>query len=252
MKLNKATTLAICLLLIVAGLVWLVQQYDAMPIATGAVTSSEATGGAAQFAGKHDIKGSPYFAQPDIYNLQPNDHLLILQKFATTQQITPYTCGPAAANMVVTHFKGKTIDDELAVAKIMGTSKTVGTNTKGMSAYFEKLSWEVHSSAKDKTPDNYEDFLKFVRSNLKNNTPIIVENIDWGGHWRVIIGYDSMGTTHTGDDVLLMADPFDTSDHLQDGYNVVPAERFFYMWFDHQLFPKGEQKRQWLTARPRD
>ncbi len=252
MKLSKTTTLICCLLAIIAGLAWLVQQYDAMPISAGDITGSEATGGAAQFVGKHDIKGSPYFAQPDIYNLQPNENLLILTKFATTQQITPYTCGPAAANMVVAHFKGKVIDDELAVAKIMGTSKSVGTNTKGMCAYFTKLGWEVHSSVKDKTPDNYEDFLAFVRSNLKNNTPIIVENIDWGGHWRVIIGYDSMGTAHTGDDVLLMADPFDTSDHLQEGYNVVPAERFFYMWFDHQLFPKGEQSRQWLTARPRD
>jgi hypothetical protein len=32
----------------------------------------------------------------------------------------------------------------------------------------------------------------------------------------------------------------------------VPAERFFYMWFDHQLFPQSEQKRQWLTAKPKD
>ena len=74
----------------------------------------------------------------------------------------------------------------------------------------------------------------------KDNTPIIVENVDWGGHWRVIMGYDSMGTKHTGDDVLFMADPFDTSDHLQDGYNILSAERFFYMWFDSQLFSKKD------------
>mgnify|MGYP000774844833 FL=1 len=153
--------------------------------------------------------------------------------------------------MVVKYYKGKTLDDELAVAKIMGSSKTVGTNTKGMVNYFEKIGWEVHSSAKDKTPDNYKDFLKFVESNLKHNTPIIVENVDWGGHWRVIIGYDSMGTAHKSDDVLIMADPYDTTDHLQDGYSIVPAERFFYMWFDHQLFPQSEQKRQWLTAKPK-
>ena len=60
-----------------------------------------------------------------------------------------------------------------------------------------------------------------------------------------------MGTAHQSDDVLIMADPYDTTDHLQDGYSIVPAERFFYMWFDHQLFPQSEQKRQWLTAKPK-
>lgn len=30
--------------------------------------------------------------------------------------------------------------------------------------------------------------------NLKDNTPILVENVEWGGHWRAIIGYDTMGT----------------------------------------------------------
>ena len=65
------------------------------------------------------------------------------------------------------------------------------------------------------------------------------------------MGYDSMGTAHTGDDVLFMADPFDTSDHLQDGYNILSAERFFYMWFDHQLFKKADQNKQWLIAKPK-
>ena len=75
--------------------------------------------------------------------------------------------------------------------------------------------------------------------------------MDWGGHWRVIIGYDTMGTEHKSDDVLIVADPFDTTDHLQDGYGIVPAERFFYMWFDHQLYSRSEQQRQWLTAKPK-
>ena len=192
MKTKRILLAVVCLLVILGGLNYLLQQ-SPMPIGTPGSTPAA---GAAQFVGKHDIKDSPYFKHPDFYNMQSDEHLTILPKFATTQQITHYTCGPAAANMVVKYYKGKTLDDELAVAKIMGSSKTVGTNTKGMVNYFEKIGWEVHSSAKDKTPDSYKDFLKFVESNLKNNTPIIVENVDWGGHWRVIIGYDSMGT-HT-------------------------------------------------------
>lgn len=248
MNTKKALLAACCCLVILGGTNYLLREFNS-PIAN-AMTKQDVSG-AAQFVGKHDIKESPYFKHPDFYNMQSNEHLTLLPKFATTQQVTYYTCGPAAANMVVKYYNGDIIDNELAVGKIMSTSSTVGTNTKGMVKYFEKLGWEVHSSVKDKTPDNYVDFLKFVESNLKNNTPIIVENVDWGGHWRVIIGYDTMGTEHKSDDVLIVADPFDTTDHLQDGYGIVPAERFFYMWFDHQLYSRSEQQRQWLTAKPK-
>ncbi len=213
--------------------------------------ASTNTGGAAQYVAQHDLPNSPYFAHPDIYNMTSNEHLTVLPHYKTLQQSTGYSCGPVAANTVVMHFLGKQLHSEAEICKLMGTSTTNGTNTKGMARYFEKLGWNVSSSATHKTPNNYGDFLKFVKANLQDNTPIMVENIDWGGHWRVIIGYDDMGTPHQGDDVLLMADPYDTSDHLQDGYNVVPAERFFYMWFDSHLFNRNEQTRQWLTAKPK-
>ena len=211
----------------------------------------EPLGGAKQFVGKVDIKNSPYFPQLDIYNMKSNENLIILSKFKTQQQNTGYTCGPVAANMVVQHFNGQPLHKEMEIAKIMGTNKFNGTDLKGMCKYFDAIDWEVKSTFKDGAPKSYEDFLKFVSDNLKDNTPIIVENVDWGGHWRVIIGYDTMGTKHKGDDVLIMADPFDTTDHLQDGYNILGAERFFYMWFDHQLFKEGEQDKLWLTAKPK-
>ena len=168
------------------------------------------------------------------------------------QQTTEYTCGPAAALMVVEHFQGRSEEDELAIGKIMGTKSYTGTNTKGMVKYFKKKGWQVTSSAdKDKTPQNTQEFKAFVVEHLKRNVPIMVENVDWGGHWRVIIGYDTMGTDDiTSSDVLIMADPYDTADHLQDGYVVVPAEKFFYMWFDSHLFAAGDRKQQWLAAEP--
>lgn len=134
MKTKRILLAIVCLLVILGGLNYLLQQ---SPIPIGTPGSTPAAG-AAQFVGKHDIKDSPYFKHPDFYNMQSDEHLTILPKFATTQQITHYTCGPAAANMVVTYYKGKTLDEELAVAKIMGSSKTAGTNTKGMVNYFEK------------------------------------------------------------------------------------------------------------------
>lgn len=250
MEIRKLAVGALCCFVILAGTNYLLRQFSGSAAASTDAADAGEPGGAAQFAGKHDIKDSPYFAHPDIYNMQSNDHLLVLSHYPTLQQSTGYSCGPVAANTVVKYYLGAPLHSEMEVCKMMSTSTTSGTTAKGMASYFQQIGWQVKSSAKDKTPDNYADFLTFVKSNLQNNTPIMVENIDWGGHWRVIIGYDTMGTQHTGDDVLLMADPFDTSDHLQDGYNIVPAERFFYMWFDAHLFNRSEQLRQWVTATP--
>ena len=250
MEIRKLAIGALCCFVILAGTNYLLRQFSGSANVSADAADAGEPGGAARFAGKHDIKDSPYFAHPDIYNLQSNDHLLVLSHYPTLQQSTGYSCGPAAANTVVKYYLGQPLHSEMEVCKMMSTSTASGTTAKGMASYFQQIGWQVKSSAKDKTPANYADFLAFVKSNLQNNTPIMVENIDWGGHWRVIIGYDTMGTQHTGDDVLLMADPFDTSDHLQDGYNIVPAERFFYMWFDAHLFNRSERLRQWVTATP--
>ena len=144
----------------------------------------------------------------------------------------------------------------MEMAKIMGTHpagvKDPGTNTRGMSRYFEQKGWTVKNSLNDGSPDTYLKFLEFVDRNLKQGIPIIVENVDWGGHWRVIIGHDTLGDKNGMNDVLILADPYDTSDHSQDGYTVVSAERFYYMWFDAHLFREKEKERQWVTAVPPD
>ena len=204
-----------------------------------------------KLVGKIDVADSPYFPKLDFYNMESKGNLIILTHFKTSQQVTGYTCGPACAHMVVEYLNGKPLHTELEMAQTMGTDNKKGTSAKQMVKYFQSIGWKTKSSADTKSPATYEDFLKFVKSNLENNTPIMVENIDWGGHWRVIIGYDSLGTGNAGDDVLIMADPYDTTDHTQDGYGVVPAERFFYMWFDAHLMKSGERDKQWVTATPK-
>ncbi|MGI6263212.1 MAG: papain-like cysteine protease family protein [Succiniclasticum sp.] len=211
-------------------------------------------GGPASVLHQADVKNSPYFKTVDVYNLQSGGSLTVLSHYPVKQQETEYTCGPAAAWTVTKYFLGTAPDDEMAIARIMDTHTAVmkdpGTNTRGMSRYFEQKGWTVHNSLKDGSPKDYPAFKAFVLKNLQARTPIMVENIDWGGHWRVIIGFDTMGDDKDANDVLLVADPYDTTDHAQDGYGIVPAQRFYYMWFDAQLFRKGEQQRQWLTAVP--
>ncbi len=42
---------------------------------------------------------------------------------------------------------------------------------------------------------------------LAEGKPVMVCWNDWGGHWQVIIGYDTMGTETQQDDVFIVADP---------------------------------------------
>ena len=260
---SKAILLAAAVIAVAALNVYTDSAKDGKTESSGALDTitaklvlmmKKSSGGAAALKKQADVKDSPYFKSPDIYNMKSGGSLLVLEKYKTHQQHTEYTCGPAAALTVVEYFLGKSLDTEMEIAKVMETHpagiKDPGTNTRGMTRYFEQKGWTVKNSLKNGSPETYEKFLDFVDDNLKRGIPIMVENVDWGGHWRVIVGHDSMGDKYGENDVLILADPYDTSDHHQDGYNIISAERFYYMWFDAQLFREKEKNRPWLTAVP--
>ena len=95
--------------------------------------------------------------------------------------------------------------------------------------------------------------MSFVRERIAAGTPILVGWNDWGGHWQVIIGYDTMGTEYEGDDVIIVADPFDTTDHNQDGYGVYGAERFIYNFTFYDFFgnaPDHARDKCFVAVRP--
>ncbi len=94
--------------------------------------------------------------------------------------------------------------------------------------------------------DSY--FVQWITGHLEANRPIMVEWGDWDGHWQVIIGYDNNGTSGLGDDILIFADPYDTSDHWQDGYYYYPLERWFYMWQDRNVAPKPFQLQPYVVV----
>ncbi len=193
---------------------------------------------------------SIYFTEPDFYNMTSTDSLIILPKYPTYQQTTEYTCGPAAALTVLQYYKNNNYD-EMQLAAEMKTSDKVGTNTANMAKFFEKIGWNVKSSLTSKPIETYSDFKKFVVRNLQRGVPILVENVEWGGHWRVIIGYDSMNIDSDLDDVLIFVDPYDTSDHKQDGYTIGNGWRFFSMWYDHSLLPKNQRNQPFVVTYPK-
>jgi len=93
--------------------------------------------------------------------------------------------------------------------------------------------------------DSY--FVRWLRGHLEAGRPVLVEWGDWDGHWMVIIGYDTMGTPGIGDDVIIFADPYDTSDHWQDGYYFYPAERWFTLWRDRNVAEKPYQLQPYIV-----
>lgn len=206
--------------------------------------------GAASVPAEINHEDSIYFAAPDFYNMTSSGSLIILPQYPTFQQTTEYTSGPAAALTVLRYYDNNFYDEMKIAAEMKSQAYPIGTSLSNMVKFFEKIGWKVQSSLNSKPLEGSYAFKDFVIENLKNGRPIMVENVEFGGIWRVIIGYDSMGTDSTFDDVLIFADPYDTSDHKQDGYAIGSARHFLAMWFDHSMLPKKERTKPFIVASP--
>ncbi|MFZ4464737.1 MAG: C39 family peptidase [Bacteroidales bacterium] len=149
-----------------------------------------------------------------------------LLKVNSYQQTTEYSCGPAAVLSLLHHY-GRS-GEELRIAEEMGTSTQTGTTPDQMSNWLNnngfQASWHEEGS------------LEMIRENLANNVPTLLEWSDWGGHWVLVVGYDTRNTESISDDVIIFADPYDRHDDAKDGLTWFNAERFYYMWYDAKLF----------------
>jgi len=232
----------------------------------------ELTKGAAKYLTYPRHCNTPYYTHLDFYNMHSTNTLTILSHFKTYQQTQEYTCGPAVALMLLYYYLGNSPYNEMELAEIMRSNQDIngnntespgeaneedeyGTTTDRLVSLFTWFRWNVQSSltyAYDdgKTFQNVEELKKWVLFYLNKGIPILVEWIDLGGHWQIIIGYDTMGTEAIYDDVLILADPYDITDHIQDGYYVFPVQRFYEMWVNAVLFPKEQKKQQWIIATP--
>lgn len=186
--------------------------------------------GADAFGNELDHGDSVYFAINDYYNMESGGSLHILSRFDTYQQTTEYTCGCAAALMVL-HYYGITDYDEMEICELAGTDTEQGTSVEGLASFLEGvgLKLDVHADTACRF-DTIEDCEAYLIDMIDSGCPVMADWVDWGGHWQAIIGVDTCGTESPYDDVLIMADPYDVTDHFQDGYYIVPFGRFFYMW----------------------
>ena len=213
---------------------------DEMKIPHAFDLDPEAGADSAERAGDH--ADSPYFSRLDFYNMTSTETLTILPRFQTQQQSSEWNCGVSAAEMVVNWYGRLGTGNEETLAELRSNCLTAeATSLRQLKDIFDGLGgWDVYSTF-DCADDPHSVFtFDFIRENLAAGRPIIVGWNDWGGHWQVIIGYDTMGTETTQDDVIIVADSYDTTDHNQDGYGVYGAERFLYNFTFYDFFPEEE------------
>ena len=203
-----------------------------------------------------DHPGSPYFVQLDFYNMESTDTLTILTNFKTYQQTSEWSCGIAAVMMVLEYY-GRLDDwneESLSALRTNGLAPGA-TSLESILIVFEAVGgFEVDSTYDYDVETMWEEIdLEMIQEYLAQGIPVIVGWNDWGGHWQVIIGYDTMGTETLSDDVIIVADSYDTTDHNQDGYGVYGAERFYYNWTMYDFFELyyGLDERDLLFAAPR-
>ena len=199
--------------------------------------------GAQEFQGKYDILNTKYYKAIDFYNLKSNGTLIILEKFKTYQQTSNYTCGCSSLIMTAYYIDGKVINESECAIKAK-TSQKIGAFPENLEIALTEYGYDYESKRKgfkeDEVPSYDEiEFSEYIKKSLKNNEPIIILSNDWAGHYTVIIGYDDMGTDILEDDVVIVADPFDTSDHICDGYVIWSFERLYYQMINEYLNIEG-------------
>ncbi|MDD2428506.1 MAG: papain-like cysteine protease family protein [Eubacteriales bacterium] len=189
-----------------------------------------------------DHPGSPYFNSLDVFNMKDTDTLTILENFRTQQQTSEWSCGVSAALMVISWYGRLDAHSEETLARFRSNGlEPAATSLRQAMQIFEGVGGFDLLTTFDAGENVHSIFtLDYIQETLKEGKPIMIGWNDWGGHWQVIIGYDTMGTDTLQDDVIIVADPYDTTDHNQDGYGVYPAERFIYNFTFYGFFPEEE------------
>lgn len=204
------------------------------------INISDEMGGAAAWEGIGDHPDSPWY-MPFSMNDTPDTCIVI--PVPTMQQHSEISCGACAAINNLRYWGED--GDEMTIAAEMGTVPVYGVNVESMAAWFENRGWTVESSTRDG-----DGSLELLREHLAAGIPTMVAWADWGGHWMVVAGYDTMGTETEIDDVIIFSDSYDMTDHTQDGYYRFPASRFYSLWFVPHWSPDPDSVRPWLTAVP--
>ena len=180
--------------------------------------------------------------------MKPTKNRSILTHFKTYQQTSEFT-SPCSLIITIMTYYGMEAPGERNCSLLFGLDPEgdCKKNTYNRTGVFQKSTipkvayqlnttyhLDVISSANFSENDlpfkNESTFGKWVKNNIDEGNIILVMYNDWAGQLAAIIGIDDMGTEETNDDVLILADVYDTTDHLQDGYTIWSLEKFYALW----------------------
>lgn len=215
--------------------------------------------GAAAYENTADHIPSIYYKEFDFLNDNPSKILHLIKGFKTYQQTTDYSEGPSAALMAlnylgITNVTEKDLSDLTDTGypwKLNSHGKTATTAT-AMAQAMRTFNLNVETNAGTETTawnGNTHKFEDWLKESIDKGMMVLTKHIDWENNWHVIIGFDDMGTAETADDVIIIADPYDTTDHRQDGYVIWPIERYYYLWgIEARDEPLNEYKYQYVRV----
>ena len=195
-----------------------------------------------------DLAASTYWPTYDWFHSQGSATRTYLTGFRTIQQASGWSCGVTSLLMAMDWYDLRDGLNEFDLGALRNTKEKYGayrwgsaTDVQMMINVFDSLNdmygenvWSYESTYDfvDESGNLSDEYLStdWIIETLSEGRPILVGWNSFGGHWQVIIGYDTMGTEATADDVLILADPYDSTDHRNDGYNIQSYERLYYDW----------------------
>ena len=193
---------------------------------------------------------SPYYITKDFYNMESSWSLHILSQYTSYQQTEEYSCWCAAVLWALKYYW---IDeyDEMTICSEIWTSVLTWTSPDWIISFINKIWLNIFTHAADdyffSTPEDFEDYI-IVK--LDSWFVTLVDWLDWWWHWQAIIWLDTMWTEDLNDDVLIMADPADDTDHNKDWYYITPLTRFFYMR-EEWSFTETKYKQPFISIFPK-
>lgn len=191
--------------------------------------------------GVSDRPDLPYTKITDYYCMGSEGSRILLPNYTILQQTMSSSCGVCSVNSALKYYgeyeNTSYYDLELIYTNAYDNNPNFNDVVRGgtSNAYHQitlrdlGYTSQYYQSAAGAEPvfEDYYAFMSFVKYNLTNGRSIVTIISPSGGHFVTIIGYDSMGTEHIYDDVLIIADSSDYWDGYQDGYNMYSATQYY-------------------------
>lgn len=143
-----------------------------------------------------DSRGSKNF-----YDMQPSPSFISLG-VSGYQQTFDYSCGPASVMALLRWYGVLTEKDmnrhtEKRLMQEMHCSPSSGTRSQDMAAWLNDNGFDAEARV--------NGTVEQLTAHLKNGFPVIVEWLDWGGHWVVLTG--AFSSDDDRESTLFFADP---------------------------------------------